>query len=174
MKYIAYGSNMNLKQMKIRCPKSKVAGVGYIKGWKLYFNTYADIKYTGNKEDITPVVIWDIAKEDWATLDSYEGYPNYYTKEVIKTHFINGNGKVIKTEKCIAYVMTDIRGNQYDRPFDSYVDGILVGYLQHNINFEKLFEALDYSERQRARAVVRLYDSGAYYYVDRRTGKKSK
>lgn len=174
MKYIAYGSNMNLNQMRYRCPNSSVESIGYLTGWKLYFNIHADIKYTGNKKDIVPVVIWNIAKEDWQSLDLYEGYPNYYIKKVINTSFINNKGKTVKKEDCIAYIMSDDTINTYDRPSDSYIDTILVGYLQNNIDFDKLFEALDYSEKQRGRIVIRHFDSGAYSYNPYKKNKKNK
>ena len=35
--YIAYGSNINLEQMKYRCPHSKVVGISEIKDYELEF-----------------------------------------------------------------------------------------------------------------------------------------
>ena len=87
MYYIAYGSNINLEQMKYRCPNSKVIGKGIVKYWKLYFNLHADIRYTGNEGDVVPVLIWDIADEDWTALDRYEGYPKYYITKNYKTQY---------------------------------------------------------------------------------------
>lgn len=80
MLYVAYGSNMNLSQMAYRCPSSKVIGVGKLKGWKLVFNVHADI-IKADETDEVPVLVWDIADEDWDMLDRYEGYPSYYIKE---------------------------------------------------------------------------------------------
>ena len=47
--YIAYGSNLNLEQMKMRCPTAEVVGVSELKGYKLVFkgaltNAYATIE----------------------------------------------------------------------------------------------------------------------------------
>lgn len=33
--YIAYGSNLNLNQMKYRCPTAKLLGVGVVKNYEL-------------------------------------------------------------------------------------------------------------------------------------------
>jgi len=33
--YIAYGSNLNVKQMKVRCPQSEIIGTGEIKDHEL-------------------------------------------------------------------------------------------------------------------------------------------
>ena len=36
-KYIAYGSNLNLEQMAVRCPTAQVAGRGEIRDYELLF-----------------------------------------------------------------------------------------------------------------------------------------
>ena len=35
--YIAYGSNLNLKQMKYRCPTAKLVGKGVVENYELQF-----------------------------------------------------------------------------------------------------------------------------------------
>ena len=35
--YIAYGSNLNVRQMMRRCPESRVIGTGTLNGWELLF-----------------------------------------------------------------------------------------------------------------------------------------
>lgn len=35
--YIAYGSNLNLEQMKHRCPTAEVVGKSTLRGWRLRF-----------------------------------------------------------------------------------------------------------------------------------------
>ena len=35
--YIAYGSNLNLDQMKRRCPTAEVIGTAELKNWRLWF-----------------------------------------------------------------------------------------------------------------------------------------
>ena len=137
MYYIAYGSNINLDQMAYRCPHSKVVGHGILKGWKLVFNVHADIIYSGKKKDETPVLIWEIAEEDWASLDRYEGFPKYYIKKKINTHFDDGH-----CEKCIVYVMADNRKG-WEMPFDSYFRTIAIGYEQNGFDYNYLEDALN-------------------------------
>lgn len=72
--YIAYGSNMNIKDMSIRCPTAKLIGKGVILGWKLVFrgtkdNIFATIENEADKE--VPVVIWEIQECDEKRLDEY-------------------------------------------------------------------------------------------------------
>ena len=35
--YIAYGSNLNVRQMKMRCPKARVIGTAEIRNFELLF-----------------------------------------------------------------------------------------------------------------------------------------
>ncbi len=44
MLYFAYGSNLNIKQMKQRCPDSIGISPAVLNGWKLVERTYADIE----------------------------------------------------------------------------------------------------------------------------------
>lgn len=139
MYYAAYGSNMNLEQMKCRCPKSRVVCNGVLIGWKLVFNIHADIIYTGNEEDKVPVVLWDIDKNDWKFLDMYEGFPKYYIKKNVKA--IIKHGYIVD---ATVYVMADNRKG-IALPNRNYFDVILTGYKENGINTETLYAALTYS-----------------------------
>lgn len=77
--YIAYGSNINLEQMKYRCPHSKVVGISEIKNYELEFRGVATI--VPQKGARVPVLIWDLDNRDLPTLNRYEGYPRFYRQE---------------------------------------------------------------------------------------------
>lgn len=139
MLYVAYGSNMNLEQMAYRCPNSYVVGNGKLKGWKLVFNVHADVVKTNNENDFVPVVVWNIAGDDWHRLDMYEGYPSYYVKETVNVILENG-----KVKKSIVYVMADNRKGICPPEF-TYFDCIREGYIENKINVEYLYKALEYS-----------------------------
>ena len=69
MIYIAYGSNMNIEQMKRRCPKAIPIGKGILKDYKLVFKGVADvIKSPG---DEVPIAIWKIT-EEWKSYSADE------------------------------------------------------------------------------------------------------
>lgn len=140
MLYVAYGSNMNLEQMKFRCPKSKVLGVGILKGWKLVFNIHADILETKNQKDEVPVLVWDVPSEDFKTLDIYEGFPKYYIRKKVDVQY---NGKTIK---AIVYVMNNDRKG-IALPFKQYYDTIKVGYIENKIPIDTLYYALKYTKK---------------------------
>lgn len=140
--YVAYGSNMNLDQMKSRCPHSTCIGTGEIIDYKLQFCNYADIR--PESEAITPCVLWEIDYRDWPTLDSYEGYPSLYIKDEVDVIF-NG-ARVAAT----AYIMNSDKAIP-NMPSKVYLDGIFDAYEQHGINTEKLTQALsETSKKQKA------------------------
>ena len=138
MLYVAYGSNMNLKQMAFRCPSSKVIGVGKLKGWKLVFNVHADIIKADATNEV-PVLVWDIADEDWDMLDRYEGYPSYYVKENVMVELDNG-----ETVEAVVYVMNDKRKG-ISPPYENYFDCIMIGYMENGIDTDYLYEVLAHS-----------------------------
>ena len=139
MLYVAYGSNMNIEQMKFRCPNSQIICNGKLRGWKFVFNVHADIIKTDNINDEVPVVVWNIADSDWKLLDRYEGYPSYYIKENVMVKLDNGLRK-----KAIVYVMNDKRKG-ISPPMKRYFDCILKGCMDNNIDVQYLYDALDYS-----------------------------
>lgn len=139
MLYVAYGSNMNLEQMAFRCPNSKVVCNGKLKGYKLVFNVHADVIKTNKEHDEVPVVVWNIADEDWYKLDMYEGYPTYYGREIIDVVLDGG-----KTKKAMVYIMAKNRKGICP-PQKNYFDCILKGYNDNGIDAECLYKALEHS-----------------------------
>ena len=140
MKYIAYGSNMNIKSMAYRCPYSKPIKAGYIPGWRLYFNDVASIEKADSNIKL-PVVMWEIDKRDWDALDRYEGYPDLYRKETIR----------FENEDCIVYIMNDggmENKYKYNMPWDRYLKVIAQGYSDFELDIKILNEALKYTKKK--------------------------
>lgn len=135
--YIAYGSNMNIKQMKRRCPDAEIIGTGTIDyELKFYRGGYCDIIPSDKKK--TPVVIWTISQADEQELDCYEGYPRFYTKEE-GVPIAMDNGQTIYG---MAYIMTE--GYKYPQmPRADYFMTVLEGYLDNNIGTKPLSDALE-------------------------------
>ncbi len=78
--YIAYGSNLNLSQMKHRCPTARVIGTSELKDYELVFrgsghNAVATVEPC--KGSTVPVLLWSIKPDDEKALDRYEGYPSF-------------------------------------------------------------------------------------------------
>ena len=110
--YIAYGSNLNVRQMKTRCPNAKILGTAKLKGWELLFKgsksgSYLTIEKKENA--IVPVVIWKVDKTDEKALDRYEGYPTFYYKKDIKLQYKGIRTGKRRTIDAFAYFMHEDR-----------------------------------------------------------------
>ena len=136
--YLAYGSNLNLRQMKFRCPTAKVVGSAVLEDYKMVFrgarrSGVATIeKCKGFK---VPVLIWQITPADEISLDRYEGYPYFYRKEYFDVEF---NGK---TQKAMVYIMNEGREKSY--PSKYYFRTILEGYNCANFDKKILSDAVE-------------------------------
>ena len=100
--YIAYGSNLNLEQMKHRCPTAEVVGMAELRNWRLWFrggrhSAVATIER--ERGFAVPVLIWRIQPRDEAALDRYEGFPFLYRKETLR---LTVNGKWVR---AMVYIM---------------------------------------------------------------------
>lgn len=84
--YLAYGSNLNVRQMIHRCPGAKPVGTMVLEGYELLFKgsktgSYLTIeKKQGGK---VPVGIWQVSEQHEKALDRYEGVPVFYYKKEI-------------------------------------------------------------------------------------------
>ncbi|KAH4125087.1 gamma-glutamylcyclotransferase [Parastagonospora nodorum] len=103
--YFAYGSNLWLHQMHLRCPSSTYIGLARLSGFKWLINTrgYANIVETphpttseGAKdededgdedEDEVWGMLYTLTPADEAQLDKNEGVPEAYTKELVRCEF---------------------------------------------------------------------------------------
>lgn len=136
MYYGAYGSNMNLNQMKHRCPGAIPLSRGRIFNYRLTFRGRKGMAVaTIEPEDGTdvPIAIWKINKQNEKSLDSYEGFPTLYRKEYF-TIDIDG-----KRQQMLVYVMNETY--DYNLPSRWYFDTILQGYKDFGIKPDPLRKA---------------------------------
>ena len=138
--YLAYGSNMNLRQMSYRCPYATVLGVTELNNYRLLFrgSRSGAVATVEPCEDVSvPVLLWEITPRDEEALDRYEGFPHLYRKKTVKVTF---NGKPVK---AMAYVMNE----QYlvGIPSEYYYDIILEGYNSFGLDAGVLEEAVRFS-----------------------------
>ena len=146
--YIAYGSNLNIPQMRMRCPGARIIGTSVIKDYQLLFKgsktgSYLTIEPMEGAE--VPVVIWEVTESDEKALDRYEGYPNFYYKKEM-TLDIKGirTGKVRRRDAFI-YIMHEER--ELGIPSWYYVNTCLDGYRAFGFDEKYLFDAIRISRR---------------------------
>jgi len=144
---VAYGSNLNLSQMAMRCPTAKVYGKGILKGYRLLFkgqmkNAYCTIeKKRGGK---VPVVVWELEPEDEKALDFYEGYPRFYEKEDVKITLEDGRPII-----AMVYIMTDkiLDRINLNLPSRSYLETVKEGYKAAGFDEVFIEKALTISDK---------------------------
>ena len=146
--YIAYGSNLNIMQMRMRCPGARIIGTSVIEDYQLLFKgsktgSYLTIESMEGAE--VPVVIWEVTETDEKALDRYEGYPNFYYKKEM-TMDIKGirTGKVRRRDAFV-YIMHEER--ELGIPSWYYVNTCLDGYRAFGFDEKYLFDAIRISRR---------------------------
>lgn len=140
--YIAYGSNLSVAQMAVRCPGAKIAGIASLQDWKLVFKFHATIEPCEGR--VVPVLIWEITELDEKSLDIYEGYPNYYTKQEMNLTMRDRNWKNPREITAMVYIMTGDR--KIAVPAKSYYDVLAEGYERFGFNGYLLWTALNEAE----------------------------
>jgi gamma-glutamylcyclotransferase (GGCT)/AIG2-like uncharacterized protein YtfP len=141
--YLAYGSNLNVRQMRFRCPTAIVVGKGTIKGYRLLFKgsktgSYLTIEKAKGYE--VPVAVWKVDEPCEKALDRYEGYPNFYYKKEIEIDYISIKKKEPRRCKAFAYIMHEER--ELGIPSRGYVEVCLEGYKTFGFNPILIEEAI--------------------------------
>lgn len=140
--YIAYGSNLNITQMRHRCPGALVVGTGYINDYQLLFKgsktgSYLTIeKAEGSK---VPVAIWKVDEHHEKALDRYEGYPDFYYKKEIEIDFVSIKRKLPHHSKAFVYIMHEDR--KLGIPSSYYMQTCLEGYDSFGFDNRYLLKA---------------------------------
>ena len=145
--YLAYGSNLNLEQMKRRCPNAKPIGTGVIWGYKLAFigndyHAFLNIVKCDKGAVVTPVAVWEVDNNDIESLDRYEGYPDFYRKEDFEITLTSLDKKTQKNITGFAYVMTDKYSRHYSMPENYYFLTVLKGYLDFRFDIQYLKDVM--------------------------------
>ena len=138
MLYFAYGSNLNHKQLKSRCPGSKYIKNYYLKGYKLCFswNKYrrdrtgaANIEKQNDPTkymlNTVPGAIYSIKEKHKDDLRRREGYPLVY----IEDYF------TLDKKKVFFYIMKNCAPK---RPSLEYAKKIKQGYKDCNLDIDFL------------------------------------
>ena len=144
--YIAYGSNLNIRQMRMRCPHATILGTAVLKGWELLFKGSKTGSYLTIEEKdcgMVPVVIWEVAESDEAALDRYEGFPSFYYKKELRVQYKGIRSGRRRTVTAFVYIMHEDR--TIGIPSNFYVRTCLDGYDAFLFDRRVLLAAYDKS-----------------------------
>jgi len=138
MLYFAYGSNMDPKQMKDRCPDAKVFGLGYLADHAICFPRRS-LRRACGVSSVEPKVgqntwgvVYEIGPRDIEALDKSEGYrsdrdrrQNAYNRVVV---IVNIEEEPVSVE---TYVAEPQEGTHL--PNELYMSHILDGARHHGL-----------------------------------------
>ena len=141
--YLAYGSNLNVRQMRFRCPTALVVGKSVIKDYRLLFKgsktgSYLTIEKAKGYE--VPVAVWKVDEACEESLDRYEGYPSFYYKKEIEIDFKSIKKGLPRHSKAFVYIMHEER--ELGIPSRGYVEVCLEGYRTFGFNPILIEEAI--------------------------------
>lgn len=146
--YIAYGSNLNIIQMRFRCPHARIIGTSVVPDYELLFKgsktgSYLTIEPKAGAN--VPVAVWETTAEDEHDLDRYEGYPTFYYKAEMKLSVTGIKSGKVRERNVYVYIMQEDR--QIGMPSLRYVQTCLEGYRAFQFNEKILYDAIEKSRR---------------------------
>lgn len=157
--YIAYGSNLNIRQMRMRCPSARIIGTSMIPDYELLFKgsrTGSYLTIEPKEGSRVPVAAWEVSVEDEAALDRYEGFPAFYYKKEMLLPIKGIRSGKIRMRNTFVYIMHEDR--PVGLPGRLYVSACLEGYKSFGFDSRYLAEAV--------RKSGRMYDERNRHYPD--------
>lgn len=135
--YFAYGSNMNLQQMKERCPHSEKLGIGYMEDAEVYFPSFYEpwdsgmAGYKKSPGNIMWGVLFELDHRDLEVMRDYEDYvpgrdskENNYEEVFVDIFFKDKFVKCMTYESCITGTY---------KPSPAYLKTIVDGAVDNNL-----------------------------------------
>ena len=147
--YLAYGSNLNVRQMRMRCPTARMIGTATIEDYRLMFKGSKTGSYlTIEPEEgcSVPVGVWEVSEADELALDRYEGFPTFYYKKELELPITGIRTGVVRQRKAFVYIMHEDR--LLGVPSNMYMRICMEGYMDFGFNYDTLWEAYEYSRQE--------------------------
>ncbi len=144
--YIAYGSNLNIRQMAVRCPGARAIGTSEVKDYELLFKgsktgSYLTIEPKAGAS--VPVAVWEVSEDNELALDHYEGAPQFYYKTEMVLPIKNLKTGKVRRRRVFAYIMHEDR--KLGLPSASYVAVCREGYDAFGFGQRYLTDAIQRS-----------------------------
>lgn len=146
--YIAYGSNLNIRQMKMRCPSARIIGTSEIPNYELLFKgskTGSYLTIEPNEGSTVPVAAWEVTDLDEAALDRYEGFPTFYYKAEMVLPIKGIKTGKVRERNVFVYIMHEDR--PLGMPSGFYVATCLEGYDNFGFDERFIYDAIENSRR---------------------------
>ena len=156
--YLAYGSNLNIPQMKYRCPNATIVGTSVIPDYELLFKGSKTGSYLTIEEkvgSVVPVAVWLVSQSDEAALDRYEGYPRFYYKKEMPITLDGAGPGFTAGLDAFVYIMHEDR--PIGVPSKYYVRACLEGYDSFGFSHQFIEDAIERSKEGADYEVSRMW-----------------
>ena len=144
--YIAYGSNLNIRQMRMRCPGARVIGTSEVRDYELLFKgsktgSYLTIEPKAGAS--VPVAVWEVSEQNELALDHYEGFPDFYYKAEMVLPIKGIRSGKVRRRRVFVYIMHEERS--LGLPSARYVQVCREGYDAFGFGQRYLTDAIQRS-----------------------------
>jgi len=137
MFYFAYGANLNVDNMSMRCPNAEPIVPFTLPDYDLVFRGVADIEQKAGSQ--VRGALWDITDKCEASLDIFEGYPTLYRKEWFQIKLTDALARDFgETADVLVYRMNR---TGYAKPSPMYYETIRQGYRDFSLDPVDLVKA---------------------------------
>ncbi|MEK6689927.1 MAG: gamma-glutamylcyclotransferase family protein [Nitrospinota bacterium] len=116
--YFAYGSNMDNRQIRERCPDAVSVSMATLRGYRFIINTHGVATVVPDTSGVVYGILWNISKRDEESLDVYEGVRwGTYRKDYVDIEAQDG-----KLSSVLIYIAGD---SDIGSPWDGYMERII-------------------------------------------------
>ena len=146
--YLAYGSNLNIIQMRSRCPGAKPVGITVLPDNELLSKgskTGAYLTIEPKPGSLVPLAVWEVTPFDERRLDAYEGFPTFYYKRELRLPVKLADGK---TKRLTAFVYIMHEERELGVPSPAYVRCCREGYHCFGFDTKYLDAAYEISAKE--------------------------
>ena len=170
--YLAYGSNLSMRQMAHRCPDAVPVGLAKLEGYRLAFRgsgagNYLSVDTETGYGETVECLVWRVTQRDIVKLDAYEGFPEFYTRFRVPVSIRPFVGGQEVTVGAFAYAL-DPDEHALGLPTASYLNICREGYQRFGVSEDAIRAALLYSAerkgRKRAEILWKRSDPFEYEY----------
>ena len=138
--YFAYGSNMNLGQMRYRCPGAELEGRATLRGYRLAFGgrsrTWGGAVATIVRDRASEVdgILYRLPRADLECLDRFEGHPCVYVRAPLRVRDEHG-----RRRQAQVYALPEVYG--HGSPGPEYLGVLWLAYDRHGFDSGALVSA---------------------------------
>ena len=138
--YFAYGSNMDIDQMELRCPGAHFIGEATLENFDFALDLAGYATVVPSKDKNTTGILWFISRNDMRKLDSYEGVDfKCYRREYMS---------VILDGKEVSSLVYVSEREPYDGTLyrDDYLDNIIDNAMRYEFDPEYVARLKEWQE----------------------------